>query len=89
MYMLLFQKLKDNREQVIKKRKKKEVNSVEEKNQKKNKVPKQGWESVTLCGHFSFNHLAKLLHLYIYGIPTANQEAERLVHNSRTSWNLM
>lgn len=44
MYMLLFQKLKDNREQVIKKRKKKEVNNVEEKNPKKNKVSKQGWE---------------------------------------------
>lgn len=42
MYVLLFQKLKDNREQVIKKRKKKEVNNVEEKNPKKNKVPKQG-----------------------------------------------
>lgn len=44
-YVLVFQKLNDNREKVIKRRKKKEVNSVEEKNPKKNKVPKQGWES--------------------------------------------
>lgn len=45
-YMLSFQKLNDNREQVIKKRKKKEVNNMEEKNPKKNKVPKQGWGSL-------------------------------------------
>lgn len=43
--VLLFQKTNDNNENLIKKRKKKEVDSSEEKNQKKNKLPKQGWES--------------------------------------------
>lgn len=38
----MFQKPNDNKEQVIKKRKKKEVNNLEEKNLKKNRVPKQG-----------------------------------------------
>lgn len=42
MYVLLFQKLNDNMEQVVKKRKKKEVNNLEEKNPKKNRVSKQG-----------------------------------------------
>ncbi|XP_026158796.1 ubinuclein-2a isoform X2 [Mastacembelus armatus] len=36
------EKLSDNREQVIKKRKKKDVNNAEEKNPKKSRVPKQG-----------------------------------------------
>ena len=40
--MLLFQKQNDNKEQVIKKRKKKDVNNLEEKNPKKNRIPKQG-----------------------------------------------
>lgn len=38
----LFQKPNDAKSQVIKKRKNKEVNSLEEKNPKKNRVPKQG-----------------------------------------------
>lgn len=45
MHVLLFQKTNDDREQVIKKRKKKEENNLEDKNPKKNRVPKQGWES--------------------------------------------
>lgn len=68
MYVLLFQKLNDNREKVIKKRKKKEVSSVEEKNLKKNKVPKQGWESsYYIITAFCFNF--KLLQLYMHWIP--------------------
>lgn len=43
--VFLFQKPNDNKEQVIKKRKKKEVNNLEEKNLKNNRVQKQGWES--------------------------------------------
>lgn len=42
MLLWLFQKLNDNSEQVIKRRKKKEGNALEEKSTKKNKVPKQG-----------------------------------------------
>lgn len=44
MLLWLFQKLNDNSEQMIKRRKKKEGNTLEEKSTKKNKVPKQGWE---------------------------------------------
>lgn len=42
MFVCLFQKLKDDREQVIKRRKIKEANNLEEKNPRKNRVPKQG-----------------------------------------------
>ncbi|KAI3353039.1 hypothetical protein L3Q82_019612 [Scortum barcoo] len=41
-------KLNDDKEQVIKKRKKKEVNNLEEKNPKKNRVPKQGVTALNL-----------------------------------------
>lgn len=40
--VLLFQKTDDNKEQAIKKRKKREVSNLEEKSPKKNRVPKQG-----------------------------------------------
>uniref|UniRef100_A0A8C3B3F7 Ubinuclein 2a n=1 Tax=Cyclopterus lumpus TaxID=8103 RepID=A0A8C3B3F7_CYCLU len=43
-----FQKPNDNKEQVIGKRKKKEVDNLEEKNPKKNRVPKQGVTALTL-----------------------------------------
>lgn len=41
-HVLLFQKTNDSKEQEIKRRKKKEANNLEEKNPKKNRVPKQG-----------------------------------------------
>lgn len=56
MNVLLFQKTNDNKEQAIKKRKKREVSNLEEKNPKKNRVPKQGWEScqcdIIVCVYF-------------------------------------
>lgn len=41
--VIILQKLKDGEDQVIKKRKKKEGNSIEEKKPRKNRVSKQGW----------------------------------------------
>lgn len=59
----LFQKTNDNKEQEIKKRKKKEASNLEEKNPKKNRVPKQGWESWqgdrTVCLYF-YGHLVSV-----------------------------
>lgn len=46
---LLFQKTNDSKEQEIKRRKKKEASNLEEKNPKKNRVPKQGWECWQSC----------------------------------------
>lgn len=41
-HLFLLQKTNDNQEQVIKKRKKKELSNIEQKTPKKNRGPKQG-----------------------------------------------
>lgn len=61
--VLLFQKTDDNKEQAIKKRKKREVSSLEEKSPKKNRVPKQGWESCQYDTLVMFIFLATLCQL--------------------------